>query len=360
MRGGHTGHIGGVERQTTMLARWLADRAYPISLLTWDEGQSDGETIDGVRMIKMCRADAGLPVVRFFYPRASSLFAAMREADADVYYHNCEEYYTGLVAMWCRWHKRKFVYSVAHDNDCDVELPALKKMYERVLYKYGLRNAHRIIVQTKRQRDMLASGFGLDSIALPMPCVGPSPADFLESGPPIGKRVLWAGRAAEKKRMEWLLDVSELLPDFEFVIAAANDTTPYARMLFERAKRFRNVRWLGPVPREEMPALYRQATCLCSTSIQEGFPNTFLEAWSHGRPIITSFDPDGVVGRRHLGLICHTIDEFAEAIRNLSRTPRLWADLSKNARRYYEENHTVDGAMPRFEEQLVLAGLGNR
>ena len=41
MTGGATGHIGGVERQTTMLARWLARRDHEVTLLTWDEGQGN-------------------------------------------------------------------------------------------------------------------------------------------------------------------------------------------------------------------------------------------------------------------------------------------------------------------------------
>ena len=114
MAGGSSGHIGGVERQTTLMARWFAARGYRVSMLTWDEGQEDGVEIDGVKVFKMCRQDAGLPGLRFFWPRWTSLNAAMRRADADVYYQNCGEYVTGQVAMWCRRHGRKLVYSVAN------------------------------------------------------------------------------------------------------------------------------------------------------------------------------------------------------------------------------------------------------
>jgi glycosyltransferase involved in cell wall biosynthesis len=38
------------------------------------------------------------------------------------------------------------------------------------------------------------------------------------------------------------------------------------------------------------------AVALVSTSSHEGMPNTFVEAWGHGVPVLTlSFDSDGVV-----------------------------------------------------------------
>ena len=77
MTGGVTGHIGGVERQTSLTARWLTEQGYRVSLITWDEGQQDGDVVDGVRLIKMCRQDAGFPGLRFFHPRWSSLKTAI-------------------------------------------------------------------------------------------------------------------------------------------------------------------------------------------------------------------------------------------------------------------------------------------
>ena len=68
MRGGLSGHIGGAEHQTALLARWLAERGYPTSLLTWDEGQSDETVIAGVRIIRICGAEAGIPGLRFIHP----------------------------------------------------------------------------------------------------------------------------------------------------------------------------------------------------------------------------------------------------------------------------------------------------
>ena len=59
------GHIGGVEVQTTLLAKWLSSKGFDVSMITWDEGYSDGSVIDGVKVYKLCRRDDGLPGLRF-------------------------------------------------------------------------------------------------------------------------------------------------------------------------------------------------------------------------------------------------------------------------------------------------------
>ncbi len=354
MTGGRHGHVGGAEHQTSLMARWFASKGYEVSLLTWDEGQPPEMEISGVRMLKMCPADAGIRGLRFFYPRLISLYAALRKADADVYYHNSAEYVTGLLAIWCRFHKKKLIYSVASDVACDPELPAMDKSYEKILYRYGLRHADRIIVQTARQQSMLEKGFGVQPVPLPMPCPGPSSSEYNGAHPPNPKRVVWVGRVASMKRLEWFLDIAECLPELQFDIAAANlNATSYAQGLYTRAKTAKNVVWHGAVSREQMPTLYENALCLCCTSTYEGFPNTFLEAWSHGRPVITSFDPDNLIKRFNLGAAAHDIPSLAKAILSLVNHEDQWHEKSRNSIRYYLENHQVEISMPLFEKEFI-------
>jgi len=359
--GGRTGQPGGVERQTSMLARWLAARGHSVSFVTWDEGQPDEQVVDGVRVLKTCRSDEGIPGLRFFYPRWYSLDRALAKADAQVYYHNCGEDVTGQVALWCSRHRRRFVFSSAHDNDCDRRLPGLPALRERLLYRYALTHAHKLIVQTDRQQAMLRSGFGLTSVVLPMPCPGPSEAEYVPPPVPTAQtaRVLWVGRIVKAKRLEWLLEVAGTLPTVAFQVAGVPDVDDdYSGATLERARRCPNVSILGRVAREDMPSLYRSAALLCCTSSTEGFPNTFLEAWGHGVPLVTTFDPDDLVAARGLGLAATDPEGLAEAIRRLASDPDLWNRLSANSRRHFLENHAVEPVMRRYEQILLDQSRG--
>ena len=353
---GETGHIGGIEWQQSLMARWFASRGYRVSMLTSCEDKAEDEEIDRLRVIKMCKQNAGVPLIRFFHPRWTSLVRALQRADADTYYHNCGEYVTGQVAIWCRRNGRRFVYSVASDPDCDPQLPQMKTYRERILYRYGLRHADRVIVQTRRQQEMLRVGFGVESRRISMPCPGPRNGEYVPPAPPnpLSARVGWVGRIAPVKRLEVLLDLAEALPDVRFDVAGIPAVADaYARGLQSRAITLPNVVLHGRVGREQMPAFYESLSCLCCTSLHEGFPNTFIEAWSHGLPIVSTFDPDDLIAKRAIGAVADDVPGLVSAIRGLLKSPQRWREVSENARRYYLENHAVDKVMPQFERVFL-------
>jgi glycosyltransferase involved in cell wall biosynthesis len=351
MFGGNQGHIGGVERQTSLMARWLAAQGYDVSLLTLDEGQvNDEEIVDGVRVIKMCSVDSGLPGLRFFHPRWTCLNRALHRADADVYYHNCAEYVTGQIALWCRHRGRKFVYSSASDLDCTPGLPDIKKWRVRVLYRYGLLHADRIVVQTRKQQGMLRDGFGLESAVLPMPCPGPLSTEYQAPAPPRydSCRILWVGRICPEKCPERLLELARLCPGVHFDVVGPADGSEYAKDICVRARALPNLTLHGAMPRVRMAEFYKRAACLCCTSVLEGFPNTFLEAWSYGLPVVSTFDPDRLIAERRLGIAAEDAAGLAAGIERLIHSSDEWLQVSDRARRYHVENHTLDAAMPRF------------
>lgn len=364
LSGGRSGHAGGVERQTSLMARWLAARGHEVSMLTWDEGQDGDTEIDGVRVIKLCRQHDGVPGLRFIHPRWTSLIRGMRRANADLYYHNCGEYVTGQIALWCRRNRKRFVYSVANDADCTPRLPEMKTLRERVLYRYGLLHADRVIVQTETQRKMLREGFSIDSVVLPMPCPGPSKDEYLSPPAPTNGRcrVAWVGRIHESKRLELLVEVARQLPDIDFDVAGVAPTpTAYSRAVLQEAGTQPNIRLHGFVARSDMPDFYRNASLLCCTSSYEGFPNTFLEAWSFGLPIVSTFDPDNLIATNKLGIVARDVSDIVAGIRRITDPPTAWREMSANARSYYMKYHTIDKALPRFEDLFtkVLTGASS-
>jgi glycosyltransferase involved in cell wall biosynthesis len=82
--------------------------------------------------------------------------------------------------------------------------------------------------------------------------------------------------------------------------------------------------------------------------VLEGFPNTFLEAWSFGLPVVSTFDPDRLIAERQLGIAAEDTAGLTEGIRRLLQSSDEWRQCSTRARLYYVENHTLDAVMPRF------------
>jgi len=353
LTGGDTGHAGGVERQTSMLAHWLAARGHDVSFITWDEGEPEASALGRVRLLRLCGEQDGIPGLRFFHPRWTSLNRALSQADAEVYYQNGAEYVTGQVASWCRRHGRSFVFSAAGDRDCDPTLPELTKTRERILYRYGLRHADEIIVQTRRQQGMIQQLAGRPAKVQAMPC--PAPEDSgARIEPGAAGTILWVGRISPVKRFELLVDVAAATPEYTFEVAGAPDGADESTLrALARAAALPNVVLHGQVPRPAMGTLYRRAALLCCTSAVEGFPNVFLEAWSHGIPVVTTFDPDDLVRHQELGAAVSNVPEMAAALRKLMSDSPAWKLCSENARRYFAENHDFDRVMTGFEEILA-------
>jgi len=354
-------HMGGAEVQQARIASWLLCRGYAVSFVTLDHGQPDGINVGGITVWKAYAERDGLPGLRFVHPRWSGLWAALTRAQADVYYQRGAGNETGQVALWCRLHGRKFIFAVASDPDCVPLLRELKSWREKVLCRIGLRLADGMTVQTSTQQHLLPQSVRAKAV-LVRNCGWDeairSSAELAVTADFRVIRVLWVGRISREKRLEWLLDVAERCPDIAFdVVGAANTESDYALSLAQRAAASPNVKMHGRVPHAEMAGYYRSCHFLCCTSVFEGFPNTFLEAWSLGIPVISTFDPDGAIAEHGLGWVARDVEEIVRCLRGAAQSPETWHEASQACRKHYLAYHTPQTCLPAMEHLLLkLAG----
>ncbi|MEK6677765.1 MAG: glycosyltransferase family 4 protein [Planctomycetota bacterium] len=354
-------HIGGAEVQQAMLAKGLVQCGHEVDIITLDHGQPHVECYDGVRTLRMCKPNAGYPGLKFLHPRLTSLWSALSRSNAEVYYQRTTGVETGQVAIWCHFHKRPFLFAVANDTNCDPRLPDLKRVHERWLYRWGLRHTARVICQTQSQAAAMRDHFDRDSIVIPNgardPLNGTPPTKLLSSGPT--RRILWVGRFGSKKRLEWLLTLAEHCQDLAFDVAGdGNHDDPYVTGLKTRAQHIPNVFLHGRVPHGQMGEFYDRADLLVSTSHVEGFPNTFLEAWSRGLPTVSTFDPDNVIQNNTLGLVAHSLKQLKEEVEFLFRTPNQWLTCSRRARAYFLNNHSITTTVQSLSSLLCSLAPG--
>jgi glycosyltransferase involved in cell wall biosynthesis len=327
--------IGGEQVQQTLLAKALVRRGFEVSMVVFDYGQQDGAAWNRVVTHKAFRADAGLPLLRFAHPRWSGIWAAMRRANADLYYLSCAGMELGLAAMFCRRYGRKFVFRVAHDNDCEPGRLLIKYWRDKKLYEYGLRRAHGIFVQTERQQRALQANYRLPSRLAEM---------LVERPEHEGKRrvdVLWVNNLRQFKRPDLLLELARRLPHLRFHMIGGRQ--PGFDALYDdiarQAAGLPNLRFLGRVPYHDMDAHYASARLFVNTSDSEGFPNSYLQAWVRGTPVVAFFDPDQLIAREQLGFAASSLDEMQQRIGQLLGDQAQWAAASARCRRYMQARH---------------------
>lgn len=352
-------HIGGAEVQQSLIGRALCGRGYGISFITYDHGQADGIVHDGIRVLKTCPSHAGLQGLRFFTPRWSTLHQAMRRADADIYYQRTAGCETGQVALWCKLNGRPFIFAAASDSNCDPTMPDLPTWRERALYNYGLHRAALVLSQTNTQQLRFAEHFGITSPVVRSCADDPYAGREVRRTIPASRppRLLWVGRiVGSKKRFDWFLQLADLCSQFEFhVVGDAKDGDSSMKELLREAKRCANVRLWGRVSHADIGKVYEDAELLVCTSSTEGFPNTFLEAWARGLPVLSTVDPDELITRHRLGATASTVDGLARAAAGLLGDQQAWEQCSLQARRYFLEHHSISATVASLE--TIIARL---
>lgn len=312
--------------QHTLLATALARRGHRVSMVVADNGQPDGAVWEGVQTFKAYARGAGLPVLRFVHPRWTGLYSALTRADADVYYHSCAGGMVGQIAMYCASRGKRFVFRAASDADCQPDaLIGLgnQAWRDKWLYAHGLRRASFVLVQTERQRDLMWRNYGVESTIAGLAIQpGHSEQEFRERD--IG--ALWVGNMRAVKRPDVLLSVADGLPQVSFHVIGGS--VPRGEQYFETVKAQAasrsNVIFHGAVPYRGVSPFYSRARVFVNTSDVEGFPNTYLQAWASGTPVVAFFDPDGVIAREGLGMTVRDVSDMRDAVRLLSSNESAW------------------------------------
>ncbi|TLY92837.1 MAG: glycosyltransferase family 4 protein, partial [Gammaproteobacteria bacterium] len=105
------------------------------------------------------------------------------------------------------------------------------------------------------------------------------------------------------KRPDRMLALAARLPEATIHMVGGplpGEEALYAEVRREASRR-PNLVFHGRLSYHDTNALYARARLLVNTSEVEGFPNTYLQAWINGVPVISYLDPDGVIGRNGLG-----------------------------------------------------------
>ena len=346
-----TDGLGGEAVQHGLLARAFRRKGHEVSMIVRDRGQEEECVIDGIRILKTCKQGSGIRGIRFFHPRITSWWSAMGRANADVYYQSPAGMLTGLTALFCKRNGRCFVFRLASDVNCIPGKQLIGLRRDRKIYEWGLRSADIIAAQTNNQVKLLRENYGLIGDLVSMVC------DIPESpGDDVGRDIdaMWVSNIRPAKRPELFLELAAEIPDANFVMigGASPGSEDLYQAIRSRAGTLANVEFLGFRPNVEVNALLNRSKVFVNTSLIEGFPNTFLQAWARGVPVVTYFDPDNVISDQQLGLSVSSFRDLEMSVRLLLVHPDRQREFGIRGRRFVTENHQVDAVVMRYLELI--------
>lgn len=338
----HLAVVGGAEVQQVTLARELARRGHTVSMVCLDHGQPDGVEVDGVRVWHSHRPDAGVPGLRFLHPRLTGVWRAMARADAEVYYQRNAGALTGFVAAFARRHGRRALYAGASNVDFDPRLPHIAYARDRALFRWGLAHMDALVTQHPAQQRLCREATGRDSVVI-RSAYGHRGEDARHDGD-----VLWVGSIKPVKAPEAFVDLARACPELRFRMVGGGDAAQVAA-LKDRARGLDNLVFTGFVPHAEVEAQFDGAMAIVNTSPAEGFPNTFLQAWSRGMPSLSFFDPDLHWQGRAAGKVVPDVAAMAQTLRAWRQSSPAWHQAGDDCRAVFDHTFGVDAAVDRYE-----------
>ena len=337
--------FGGAELQLYNLATKLAeDSCFDVYFIVGDFGQPNFEIRENVKLYKFFN-----PCKKLKYSRAIlgfiRLWKLLKKIDADIHIQRAVGLETCEVALFCKLHKKKFIYMVANDEDVDLKKPeyfpkGIVNWIRWRLFKFGLKNAALVFVQHKKQAAALKKNYKKEGV------IRQSIHSIIEAEKNISKEwILWAGKAEHKtKHPEMFIELVKSFSGEKFIMIcpASNDQT-YFEKLKTKANKISNLRFIDYVPFNEINDYFLKAKIFVNTSKTEGFPNTFIQAAKSKTPILSlNVNPDGMLEKFNIGKCANNnFEQLKIDLKEFLENKKLWQEMSENAYKYAKENHDI-------------------
>ena len=266
----------------------------------------------------------------------------------DIIYQRVGSAQTGIAAHYALKNHCKMIWHIAAEGDLDRSRIRLSRLIvyriiERKLLHYGILHASGIIAQTDDQKKTLERKFGRLPSAV-IPNLHPAPEEIIKKEDPI--KVLWVANFKAVKQPEIFIRLASelrMLSNVQFIMVGAIQGAErlqqrYRKMIAQTDA----LSYLGPKTQSEVNSLMAQAHIFVNTSLMEGFPNTFIQAWMRQMPVVSlNVDPDGSIAQRQLGFVSGSFEKMKRDVALLVENAALRNEIGKSARIFATKNFST-------------------
>jgi len=339
--------IGGAELQCLLVIRELARRRCEVSVITYSYGQDELQDDLPFKVLPAFKRHRRIP----FLGRLSQAFGMLRtlqQTCSDLYCVNAGDPLLALVVMSAKLRRRQVLARAANDVVFNVRLTSwgISNVLGRLVHFWGLRRCDFYMVQNRTQLKLLKQNFGKAGRIIYNGLPRKESVSSFEGD------IVWvAGQLRAVKNPRMFLELARRIPRGRFVMVGGNPITQgvYSDAIAEEARCIPNVDFKGFLPFDEVEELFARASLLVNTSEQEGFPNTFLQAWSRGIPVISTnnVDPDGLIVKHNLGKVVSDVENLVGSVgAYLEGRLRFSADEIKA---FFDKNLCIERTVDEIE-----------
>lgn len=173
------------------------------------------------------------------------------------------------------------------------------------------------------------------------------------------------GRLVPQKRFWMIGELARRHPEADFIVAGTTEYPKLMNPLIEKYQGIKNLKFIGVVDGADKERLFRECWGFLNTSVHEGLPVTFQEAFSYGKTVISSVNPEGLVEKYGYytgdivgeGLDDAALQKFSVLIHRVLTQQKERLDKGVVARKYIQQVHSFETFEKRLMEILEIEGV---
>jgi len=333
--------VGGIERDIWLLARLLAAAGWSVAVgIRGAIDVGERKVIEEVEYVGISQGHVLVDWYRF-----------LSSERPDWLFWEGASHWWGPLAEIAKLQGIRTIFHAAFDTDVCPSHALVRRRRWWPLYAWGLLRTDRIFVQHTGQFSMLPPRWQSKTQTLLKVCPLPT---AVKTHSERQQYVAWVAMLRKPKRPDLLVEIARRAPTIRFVVCGGPTThrSPMGSgvQVVDVLERLPNIDYRGRVDSEEASRVIADAALLLSTSDQEGFPNTFVQAWSSGTPVVTlQIDPNSIIKRLKLGVVTGTVDATVVQLQRLLNSPEERQRIAARAREYILSHHSADAVVKVFD-----------
>lgn len=341
------GGLGGAELQIIQLSRLFAKVGYHVVIITNDYGQQEKEVRDGIEIFKVPLRFLGGNKL-YFLGDVLRFISFLNKLSPDYCFVKTPNVVLFFVALTAKFnHRIKPVKLFALDYDCIVKgfnIPM-------ILYRYAIKWTNLFIFQTKKQQEetklrLRKNGPVIRNVFIP-------PERSLKKTQTKDLDVLWVGAYHPNKCPEMFYEIARSLSKYQFGMISKNLPENYKK-LHKMISELPNVRFFGQIPFQDTQNYFERSRLFLCTSVVEGFPNCFLQAWWSRLPVVSlTFPCDGLLQEKGIGLVSGSLQKICKDIDILLQNESLRVSIGLKGRQYLEMNHLPESILVQYQKFMT-------
>ncbi|MCF8095361.1 MAG: glycosyltransferase family 4 protein [Desulfobacteraceae bacterium] len=223
------------------------------------------------------------------------------------------------------------------------------QVIDKLSFEYSIRFVTYIFSQTKHQSQLLQKNYK-QHVSKVIPNCHPTPRRKTQKSQTV--QVVWVANFKKLKQPEKFIRLANKLQgctNARFIMIGRSAKNPWMDSIKQMINNAPNLIYMGSRSVDEVNKTLAQSHIFVNTSLYEGFPNTFIQAWMRKVPVVSMHaDIDGILEQEKFGFLCHNFKNLLHRTKLLVDNESLRYEMSEASQTYAFKNFSIEANLPEI------------